>query len=259
MSSLFPRRSAAGEGSRWGICLLALLLVLLDVDLTFATRVQRLTLTQLRDKAESVVLGTVVEVSTRRGERGMVWTDYHVELDETLKGAERGGRIVVSFAGGRHGDADVGIAGVPVLTRGETYVLFLLPEGPFPSATVGWGQGIFRRIEALDAGQEKTLLVSFDGEPLQRTSEGKLRRGGRIEVADGVVRSAADVVPGRPEAPREQDPVLLLPDGTVSPSPPAVEHKAASVPIDREYASLDDLRQFLAGKIEEIGREEQEP
>jgi glycine betaine/choline ABC-type transport system substrate-binding protein len=52
-----------------------------------ATKVQLLTLSQINTVAESVVVGVVTTTSTRAdADRKMVWTDYQLTIQETLRG-----------------------------------------------------------------------------------------------------------------------------------------------------------------------------
>ncbi|HVT03221.1 MAG TPA: hypothetical protein VHL58_07555, partial [Thermoanaerobaculia bacterium] len=108
-----------------------------------ATRVRRLSLDQVRDQAQSIVVVDVLNQSARVGEGAkMVWTDYQVRVRETLKGTDTGALMTVSFAGGQAGGLDVGLSDVPSLEIGKRYVLFLQSGQLHPTPTVGWGQGL---------------------------------------------------------------------------------------------------------------------
>jgi hypothetical protein len=208
--------------------------------------------------AEAVVVGRVLGSETRIGPEGkMVWTDYRIAVSETMRGAPRGAQITVSFAGGRHGSLDVGIAGVPVLEEGRTYVLFLGEEGPYPTPTVGWGQGLFKVSEVSVEGVRKAVLISHDHEPLELTPGGRIRRGGKVEVRGGVLHALPEARQLSPETPRQTDPVGLNADGSPA-SPAATGRVAANPPLaQRSFASLEDLRRFVSGQIEEIERVKQ--
>lgn len=239
-----------GKAVFWGMC--CLLTALLPLQ---ATRVQRQTLTELRDMAQAVIVAKVLGSETRIGAEGkMVWTDYRLEVRETMRGAQRGPQMTVSFAGGRHGHLDVGIAGVPVLEAGRTYVLFLGEEGPFPTPTVGWGQGLFRVEDVSVAGTRNTVLISYDNDPLELTAAGQIRRGGKVEVRDGVLRALPEGRQLHPETPRQPDPVALNADGSAA-AQTASRRAAGNPPVsERSFASLEDLRHFVNGQIQEIDR-----
>jgi hypothetical protein len=213
-----------------------------------ATSVRRMTLTEIRDLSESVVLGAVVGSETRLGANGkMVWTDYRVDVQKTLLGRDRGTAITVSIAGGRYGNIDIGVAGAPELEIGETYVLFLQQDRPYAVPMVGWGQGLFRVREASVAGKSRTVLISQDGEPLE-IQDGKLRRGPQAEVRQGKLVQLSNAE----RSLRQAEPVGRNADGTAAPAaPPAEIAKAA--PAARP-ATLDELQSFLSRKLPEAGR-----
>ena len=184
------------------------------------TRVQRLSLTEIRDAASAVLVIEVVSSSPRLGEAGMVWTDYHVRVDEVIRGDSfKPGGIVLPFAGGEADGQSVGIEGVPRLQTGARYVVFLDPVAKRPVPAIGWGQGLFR-IES-DGGDER--LTSVDGESLRVDRSGALRRSSSVEAHH-----------------RLADPLTFNGDGSVAVQVPQPLHRNESRP-----ASLDDLRQFV--------------
>ena len=213
-----------------------------------ATSVRRMTLTEIRDLSDSVVLGIVVGSETRLGAEGrMVWTDYRLNVQKTLLGRERKSLITVSVAGGRHGNLDIGIAGAPELEVGETYVLFLEQDRPYAVPTVGWGQGLFRVREASVAGKSRSVLISYDGEPLE-IRDGELQRGARAEIREGkLVR-----MPEAQRPLRQAEPVGRNADGTAALAAPSIDTGKAA-PASRP-ATLDELQGFLSRKIQEAGR-----
>lgn len=234
----------------WGLC--CLLTALVPVQ---ATRVQRQTLTEIRDKAEAVIVARVLGSETRVGPEGkMVWTDYRLAVSETLRGAAKGPEMTVSFAGGQHGSLDVGISGVPVLAEGRTYVFFLGKEGPYATPTVGWGQGLFTVDDVSVSGRRQTVLISYDDEPLELTGTGQIRRGGRVEIRDGVMNAIPEARESSVDTPRQADPEGLNADGTAALQPPARRSPANPPLSERSFATLGDLRRFVAGQIQEIDR-----
>ena len=55
----------------------------------------------MRSRAESVFAGEVVGVTARvSGDGKMVWTDYEIEVSETMAGRNPGTRTTLSFGGG---------------------------------------------------------------------------------------------------------------------------------------------------------------
>lgn len=246
-----------------------ILLVIAASSPAYALRVKRLSLEQLRQHAHSVVLGTVVDSSTRPGDNSMIWTDYTIAVEEILAGSPRSGdnrvtddrvtgdRITVSFAGGELQGQRVGILHAPTLTVGERYVLFLLPDRPYAVPTVGWGQGIYHITEAELDGQDQNpvqrqVLISADGEPLQ-TDSGQLTRGPKLQMeptASGRMRlrlPRAQTL-GRSDYFQKADsPTVFDADGNQrSLSPTASgQQRRIEPPAQREFATLDDLRTFI--------------
>ena len=139
------------------------------------------------------------------------------------------------------GILSVGIVGVPVLEQGKRYVLFLFPPGPLASAAVGWGQGIFHVVDTTVGSAARTVLVSYDGEPLQLDSSGMLIRGSPIQVEDG---GRLAVLPAQ-ESPRAPEPLVYDADGNQVSQPPQQPSSLAAQISERNFATLDDLREFL--------------
>jgi hypothetical protein len=209
-----------------------------------AARVRRLSLDEIRDRAAVVVVGEVVGSTTRLGQADMVWTDYQVRVTETWKGENQPAIKTISFAGGRFGEYQVGIDGVPELEAGHSYVFFLKDKpGLLPTPTLGWGQGIYRVTETESAGKKQQALVSFDGDPLELNSSGQIRRGRTMQY-DG---SQAREVQAANSLNRVRPSASIRADGSLGPAPEA--RSLASVATVRRFASLGQLRDFVAGKI----------
>lgn len=219
-----------------------------------AARVRRLELAEVRASAESVFAGEVVGVSLRLGSNGqMVWTDYEIEVSETLAGRNPGPRTTVSFAGGTLPELSIGVPGVPKLREGDHYVFFIEPKLDSPTAlmampTIGWGQGLYRiaRIDA--AGGPRTVLVSTDGEPLEISSDGRLSRGALVRIVDGrVVEPETAIRDGA--GTRVRPSFFESPDGTVRPITVSPAPAEVAVRTARTFATLDDLRLFAQGRL----------
>jgi len=213
-----------------------------------AANVRRLQLEDLRDRSISIFLGTVIDRSTSAGPEGkMAWTDYEVSVSDHLKGRDPGTRTTVSFAGGTVGELSVGIAGVPRLDVGGTYVFFIQEGTRRPTATIGWGQGLFR-VERVDiGGAARDLLVSYDGEPLEMTASGRISRGAAVRVENGTVWEASLRLD--PATARMPDPAFTSADGAPIAQSPRAERSETPL-LERNWATLDDLRSFVEGKIE---------
>lgn len=215
---------------------LVLLCVALLIPLTAsATRIPRLTLEEVREKAGSIFSGRVVSSAPRAIMDGKLSvTDYTIEVAEVFHG-QVGSHATVTCLG----SAKAVVIGAPKLEMGRTYVFFRNRQPNF--TTVGWGQGLFT-IETAKVGEtSRTVLVSGDGEALTVVN-GRLSRGPAVEVRDNrlVVASAEQTEPS-------QGGIALNADGT-----PARRLRApvsAGQPESPSYATLDDLRTFVRSKV----------
>jgi len=227
--------------------LIATLVLAINLPVEGAT-VKRFQLDEIRDNSVSVFWGQVVDRTTRVGPEGkMVWTDYEVSVSEHLKGSDPGVRTIVSFAGGTSGEHSVGIAGVPRLTVGENYVFFIQEGTRRPTATIGWGQGLFHIERTNVGGVSRDLLISYDGEPLQLAPDGRLERGPMVRVENGSVFDASLRLD--PTSVRMQEPVFTAADGSALPRTPRAEPEKTPL-LERRFATLDDLRSFIDGRLQ---------
>lgn len=248
-TSTQPARKPCTTMASWAIGLLLL------IGIGNATRVQRLSLSEIRDQANSIIIARVTSQETRLGPNAkMVWTDYQIEVEEVLQGVNPTTLTTLSFAGGETAGKSVGIAGVPRLQVGGRYVFFLLHgQTPWATPTVGWGQGIFE-IVPQQSFSEPEVLVSYDGEPLE-ISPGGLRRGDLVRRNDRWIEipEATDGLSGldRLLQQRENVPVVLNPDGKpIDQSPDTLGAEAKRLD-QRSFASLDQLRGFIRGEVQQ--------
>ncbi len=220
-----------------------------------AARVRRLTLTQLRDQADTVVAGTVNASTTRPGPRGhMVWTDYDVAVEETLLGApgpQAGDVITVSFAGGQHGALNVGILGVPALETGQRYILFLLPKDNYPSATVGWAQGIYSFTDIDTATERRIVLISQNSRPLELDASGSLFRGSPVIISDQGLQALSIQRETLDTSRKALEPSVIDASGQPIPQRPRLPQTSAVPVSNRTFADVDHLRRFLKGELQE--------
>jgi hypothetical protein len=207
---------------------LSLSAILLATPL-FATRIRQLTLTETRDRATTIIVADVISAAERLDERGeMVWTDYSLRVAERLKGEDHDETIIVSFAGGKAGGLDIGLAGSPKLTIGSRYLLFLRDGDRLAVPAVGWGQGIFRVSDG--------ALESLNGETVRVTMKGELQK---MQLGTR----------GASEGKRLARPQVLNADGEVVTRMRREVPPAAATTTRR--ASLEDLRRFIGGSMHE--------
>jgi hypothetical protein len=244
-----------------GFSILVFLFIVLSVIWVIpsdAARVKRLTLTEIRDNAEKIIVGVVVSSSTRLTDEGdMVWTDYEVEVEETLRGKQGQAYETVSVAGGSLEGINVGIVGVPHFKIGSRYVFFLLPGQNYVVPTVGWGQGIFEVLTQNVTGTGvQEILISYDNEPLEVTN-GRLARGLRVCKQEGRISPMPDQRQETAGEQKAEEPVIFDAAGNEIDQrqvAPDLESKSLS---ERTFATLNDLRLFIDGKLNETPSDKQ--
>ncbi len=220
-----------------------------------AARVRRLTLTQLRDRATSIIVGRVHATTVRPGSGGkMVWTDYDIAVEQTLlgvPGSQLGALTTISFAGGQHGMHRAGILGVPTLETGKRYILFLLPKAHYPSATVGWAQGIYSLTEIETGAARRTVLISHEGQPLELDTTGALFRGSPVAVSGLGLRALVMQQTHFDASRKESEPAIVDASGQPIPQRPSSLDTSAVPIANRKFADVDHLKRFLEGELQE--------
>ena len=123
-----------------------------------ATVIRAFSLEERCALAGSIVVGTVVDKYERPTQSGHAFTYYVFKVSEVLKGGEKpGNQITFRHYGGKvNDDISVDIAGMPVLRKGKTYMLFFDPNTAAHCPFFGWHQGIF---EIKDNG----AVVTYEG------------------------------------------------------------------------------------------------
>jgi hypothetical protein len=122
---------------------LGIILILLTATLFLpvqAATLRRLTLEDLVEKADCIVIGRVVGSHTFRSpDQKLILTRHTLEIQQSLKG-NPSPTMEVTTIGGQIGDTILQVAGMPSLTVGESMVLFLKPAGAY-TTVLGWQQG----------------------------------------------------------------------------------------------------------------------
>jgi hypothetical protein len=119
-----------------------LLLILLFATSSYATTVQRLGLEDLVKKSHTIVLGRVTNSRTYwSSNRKLIFTNYTIQVDESIKG-QAGRTVEVTTIGGKIGDVELHVSGMPSFQAGENAVVFIEQSAGYPTL-VGLGQGKF--------------------------------------------------------------------------------------------------------------------
>ena len=122
--------------------LAAVNLVLFIANFSYATTVQRLDLEDLVKKARLIVAGKVTNSRTYwTGDGKLILTSYTIQVDESVKG-QASHTVEVTAVGGKIGDLELQVSGMPSFQKGENAVVFIEQSGAYQTV-VGLGQGKF--------------------------------------------------------------------------------------------------------------------
>src|SRR5215470_18503879 len=132
-------------------------------DLCRATTIQRLGLEDLVKKAHRIVVGKVSNARTYwSGDRKLILTNYTIQVDENIKG-QASKTIEVTTVGGKIGDVELYVSGMPAFENGENAVVFVEQSGAYQTV-VGLGQGKFTVVNGEVANSVGQLSFP-DGRP----------------------------------------------------------------------------------------------
>jgi hypothetical protein len=128
-----------------------------------ATTVQRLGLEDLVRRAHSIVVGKVTGTRTYwSADRKLILTSYTIQIAENIKGPAST-MVEVTSVGGKIGNLELYVSGMPSFQQGENAVVFIEQSGAY-QMVLGLRQGKFTVTNgqvANDAGE-----LSFpDGRP----------------------------------------------------------------------------------------------
>ena len=123
------------------VCL-ALAVLLVSAGFLKATTVQRLGLEDLARKAHHIVAGKVRNSKTFWSGNGkLILTSYTIEVDDSIKG-QRPRTLELTTIGGKIGDLELHVAGMPSFSKGEDIVVFTETSGGY-EVVLGLTQGKF--------------------------------------------------------------------------------------------------------------------
>lgn len=135
---------------------------------------------QMPDMADFVIMGTVIDSSSRWDEKGvMIYTDYTIQVEENISGVSSP-QIVMSFAGGSVDGKTIFVTDTPVLEVGARYILFGYDAHKYSVPVVGHEQGVFRVVH--DKVKEQDFVVDYNWYQLEITQEREVIRGPLTEL-----------------------------------------------------------------------------
>lgn len=108
----------------------------------YATTVQRLGLEDLVKRAHTIVVGRVTNSRTYwTPDRKLILTNYTIQVDESMKGATSK-TMEVTTIGGKVGDVELHVSGMPSFQQGESAVVFIEQSRGY-QVVLGLEQGKF--------------------------------------------------------------------------------------------------------------------
>jgi hypothetical protein len=123
-------------------CIIATICVLFSLVPASAVTLERLSVEEMTDYSTYIVRASVSEI--RGVQRGpVIYTEYALTVRETLKGNPPEGTLWVSLPGGAANARTQRFAGVPELSQGPEYLLFLREGRNGVVQLMGMSQGLF--------------------------------------------------------------------------------------------------------------------
>jgi hypothetical protein len=143
--------------------LLAAVLVFAAAPFLKATTVQRLGLEDLVKKSHHIVAGKVRNSRTYWTSNGkLILTSYTIDVSENIKG-QNPRTLEITTVGGKIGDLELHVAGMPSFSRGEDIVVFTEASGGY-EVVLGLNQGKFT-VENGQVSNDLNDLSFPDGRP----------------------------------------------------------------------------------------------
>jgi hypothetical protein len=139
---------------------------------------ERLSLDQMIEKSTAIVRGRVLGSYTAyRG--SSIYTHYRLQVSERWKGSQQAG-VEVVVPGGTAGGIRQSYSGVPRLTEGKEYVLFLWTGPSGATQIIGFSQGVFELPKK--AGGEMTAYRAASADSMLDASTGQPVREDALEI-----------------------------------------------------------------------------
>lgn len=108
-----------------------------------ATQYLALSITELTDRADVVLQGTVAAKTCLRDETGRIYTRVEMAVTEVWKGSLTTNRFIIALASGILGDQGVAVSGEATYNVGEEVAAFLVLNHRGEGVTLGLIQGKF--------------------------------------------------------------------------------------------------------------------
>ena len=140
----------------------------------FATTVQKMELPALVAGSDSIVQGRVESVEVR-WENNLAYTYTSVTVDDPMKGFRRRA-VLIKQLGGKVGNLNVSVSGMPQFKRGDQVIVFLKARKDGTFDVVGLNQGKYEIVN-------DTAIANVSGLTLINEKTGRLEEAGFVDKA----------------------------------------------------------------------------
>lgn len=239
-----------------------LLVVYITFDLAGSTSMLPMSLKEVRNEADMIIIGNIVDKTAKRTDHKNIVTEYKIEVQKVLKGSKDISTTKCSFAGGTIGSETVESSYMPSLEFGQRYIMFL--HSDTTACTVGLWQGIYEVHSVKKGNTLEDIVLSYEKELIVKSSDGKIDRGRRVSVINNNLVPYSDEG-SETKAGRTNDMVevthfvVVDAQGNVIPQKPIKPEKQLQDRVilhANSPASLDDFMKFiLAAHGTEVGNE----
>lgn len=157
-----------------------------------ATTVRPVDLGSMVDRAELIFVGTVVgSESVPTGDGSYAFTYVTFDIEQTLKGASRGGKLItLRFAGGEVGEHVFEVSGAPKFAQGGRHLLFVEGNERDGVPVIGWYQG---KLDIVDHPlSRQPIVVDHSGRAIDGVKGNGWHRGGLKLGRDGAIAPPRD-------------------------------------------------------------------
>jgi len=163
-------------------CLLLVLAISLVSPNVPAVLMKSLPIEELSQKADLVVLGTVLNKSCHRNDSGRIYTKIELQVSEVWKGAVFDSPFIIYQGGGTVGDERMEVSGEAEYQVGEEVAAFLVLNARRQPITLALAQGKFHVWLDKQTG-EKLAHNVFHGAPESPRTAARLAPGGAAQKA----------------------------------------------------------------------------
>lgn len=145
--------------------------VLLLVAATATAQQMKLSLEEVAQEADLIIVGTVEKQESRfNAQKSMIFTDLLLSdievVHATGRSLQKSSSVIrLTYAGGRVGDIDISLSITPKLLVGHRYLIFMSDDGTvYANPIIGGNQGLFEVIK--DPVSQKQYLLTADERPI---------------------------------------------------------------------------------------------